>query len=182
MGYVTLPGKYQIPLSISLQLPDPQETGMLWKRRDTTIVLVSVLLCSTGLTQTSLKKLAFRAHLPDSFVEWCQLPKPVTKLTRSNVEVVRRVCIVPVIGSVPVSRIARALPDLRRTGPFLHYYRTRLDKRGQPRNGQPDLLPSSGELLVLDKIRSVADFSGALTRVVVTMEGDKTTIIIPVNE
>ncbi|MBU0495878.1 MAG: ATP-binding protein [Chloroflexi bacterium] len=149
----------------------------LWKHADTTVTLICVLSCRTGMTSKELEGL-------DILIDWCfakwdLLPQSITKLTTRKVRVVRRIWLVPVLGSVPASRVAKAFPSLRRSGSALHYFRADLRDLGHSKTDKSGPVASSSELLIVDKIKSVPDFKETIAQVVSEVEREKATVIVP---
>jgi hypothetical protein len=146
------------------------------KRLQTTVVTAYVLRCAPTLTVKMPERLTWHDLLSYYFVHSSD---PVMSLCLdSRTTAVRRVCIVPVLKTVPGSRVEAAMPRLRRIGKSLYYYlpnlRDSYGKRDKARR-----LRSSSELLVLHGIKSVPDYEDSLTQAVEHAEADDSTVVVP---
>jgi hypothetical protein len=153
LGYKKLPRRDWISIQTWIANTVHGDVETRCKRIDPTAMIVYVLRCLPTLTSKELEKL-YWSNAFDSwgFARWNELPNAISKLTRAQIESVRRLCIVPVLRPVPAGRIEKALPALRRAGTHLHYYQPNLAGRRYRRDESE--IPSSSELLVLAGCRS----------------------------
>jgi hypothetical protein len=109
--------------------------------------------------------------------QWSELPEAIQRQKPGTVHAVRRIWLVPVVGSVPSGRITKKFTAARQIGKYLwFYYPTLPFHTSQPK---PRPKASSSELLVLDDLRSVEDYRDALTQTVEEVERERTTIVMP---
>lgn len=150
----------------------------LWKKARSTAIIVCPWPCVISLTLKDMERLAWIEFLDRYFVLWDQVPNTISALTRRSIKAVRRICVVLVLRSVPKSRIAQAFPTLRKAGSFLHYYRPEL-KEYRHRRDEPVVIPSSSEILILDRIKSIPDFAETLSTAIDKVEHETSTIVVP---
>lgn len=158
----------------------------LWKKTNSTVILACVLSCRTTLTTKELEEFHLPALLGDGLAPYDVhfavrdvLLKTVSAFTRRRVKAVRRICLVPVIRSVPASRIAQALPSSRRIGSLLHYYRPRLLPPSLMRDKKGQMLPSSSEIFVISGIYSLPEYTESLERAIKQAESQAITLVSP---
>jgi len=111
-----------------------------------------------------------------NFADWKNIPHPIAKLTRRRVRAVRRISLLPVLGRVPKERIVKALPDVRKCGRYQHYYWPELRVTSR---GEPDVIKSSTEMLVLDGITSLVEYRAELEAALKTVEVEAAVIVDP---
>jgi hypothetical protein len=179
LGYKQLPRAEWVKIHALLGDSIYADVETRWKRIDSTAMIVRVLRCLPTLTSKALQQLywsdAFDAY---RLVYWDELPASISRLTRRRVKSVRRLCIAPVLRSVPPNRIEKALPRLRRIGRLLHYYQPSFERRWAKRDRHIPV-PSSSELLILGGIKSVSDYEETLVQAIQSTEGESSTIIVP---
>lgn len=161
----------------------------MWKTVNSTTILICLESCRSSLTAKDLE--AFYgggwpwfsrdpAPYSTAFVVRGNLPTVLSPKDRRGIEAVRRICLVPVIRSVPASRISQALPGSRRIESSRHFYRRHLHgpRRRDPKEGA--MLPSSSELLVIDSIQSRLEYREALEQAIEKAEDLTMTLVSPV--
>jgi hypothetical protein len=151
------------------------EKYMVWKKDEEILHIIYCLPCQTSLLQEDLSWITFKAPMEDRFALKEKLPIPDQFL--KDIEVVKRLVLLPVLSSVPDSRVVKAQPYWRKAGGLAHYYVTTLRKPFQTKGEKFTLLPSSSELLIIDKIRSVSDFFQSLRNAITEAEKDNNTIV-----
>jgi len=148
-----------------------------WKRLAVDMSLVLLWSPVSSLTAKDLKFL--RDNMAPDFAEPGIISTGVAAVKEQQIDRVRRICLLPVLGSAAPSQITKAIPSLRRSGSNLHYYRALLRDPNLPASNKSVLIPSSSELFILDKIRSVSDFEETLSETLRDVENDTSTVITP---
>jgi len=150
---------------------------LAYKKIGSTIILICSLTCARSVTGEDLWRLYSFGCFDKNFVKWCDLPRYITNLTRRKIRSVRIIWLMPVIGRVSTDRITKIFPQSRRLGTFLHFYHPFLHSRIYMHTDKPLLIPSSSELLILDTIKSTADYTAEFLEAISVAESDKTTIV-----
>lgn len=169
IGYLPLPEEH----FVSRQRVCPA----FWKRINATAFLLYVVGCSTSLTQMDLKWGPVIEVLDPCFAEWAELPTPITELTRRSIKSVRRIWLFSVLRPVPPSRVTQAFPSLRRTEIPYHYYMASLRQIGQSESKRDGLISTSSELVILDRIQSVPDFTESLIDTISALENNQAPVV-----
>jgi nucleoside 2-deoxyribosyltransferase len=94
---------------------------------------------------------------------------------RRKTRIVRRIVVVSSVGTIPEARILKVLPYWHKTGTFLHFCSTKI---GTPWRNRISM-PSSSELVVIEKIKSIPEYEDSIDQILRHMEGVSSTIILP---
>jgi hypothetical protein len=147
------------------------------KRTGNTIVFVLLWAVASSLPTKDLKFLQDYMHR--EFAKSSDIITALSGTKKRQIGAVRRILLLPVLGSVTANRIQKAIPSVRRAAPYPHYYRSNLVGPDKRRSDDWIVLPSSSELLIMDGIESVGDFSETLTHMLEVVEQNKDTVITP---
>ena len=150
--------------------------GVYWKKIDTVALLVLLLNCGKELTKNQLKELkvyVVQNFATKYFAQWKDFPAEIASCSSSKNEVqaIRRLVLIPVLGKVPISRVDSVFPDWHRSSNYLHYYYPKLGLF------YPQAVSSSSEFLIIGNIQSISDYGNFLSKAIGTIEGERTPII-----
>lgn len=152
----------------------------LWNKYKSTVIIAVRQPCQSSLTRNDLEWLAWTRLFDVEPAIWQRLPNSITRLTRKQVRVVRRLFIIPILHTVSVSSIAQALPTSRRLGTRLHFYRPYFHKSmGYQQGNKITPIASSSELLIVDGIKSVFEYQEELSQSLGALESETSTIVRP---
>lgn len=158
-------------------------SSSFWRKDGFSIVLVTLQNCRNSLVQQDLLSLFDSMHVVTSscLAEWDRLPKPIVRLTRRRVRVIRRLTIVPVLAKVPQSRVGKSLGTARTLTPGEHYCLDSLWDSSSHSIDKPrqKSLHSSTEIVVVDQILSRQEYSERLVESVERALNQKSTIATP---
>jgi hypothetical protein len=151
IGYIQVPANQGLPIIGRYTIPTWRKTA------STSIFLAGVINCLPTLTSTYVRDALSYGYFDRRFCDWNTLPVSVKALSRRRVRAIRRIWVVPVLGSASPSRVMRLFPDANRvtTG---HYYRPQVINWGR----DSSQISSSTELLIVDKIESVIELTDRL--------------------
>lgn len=149
--------------------------NLVRKKLGKTLVLIYCLPCETSMSQKDLVEISYKTSLSSDFAYKEGFPLP-NRLLKS-INIVRRIFLLPVLESVPDSRIVKIYPSWRKVGTFSHYYRSTLRRPYHSKGEKKTLLSSSSELLILDKIKSISEFTEKLKQAITEAEDSREKII-----
>jgi nucleoside 2-deoxyribosyltransferase len=159
---------------------------IFYKRVDSTILIIYLYYCLDKLLKWQLSDPEFPGSkiFPNIAINWNSLPEEITKLSRRRIKAVKKISVIPVIGSVPSGRIEDVAPSWRWLELYNHYYCATLRKPriwyGRDKE-KVSLIASSQEVFILDKKLSLEEYEEAFYSFLSDTENDKRTII-PVKE
>lgn len=142
---------------------------------DKNLMLVLTAKGWNNLTQTDLKY--YKEYFYSEIFNLSDLKTYLANKRAHKFNCVRRLWILPVVELVPRTRIQKVLPSWSWTGTIHHYYLNNLEK-GYHSKGIKRL-PSSSEILILDKIASTTDFIETFEEAMDFIEECENTIIEP---
>lgn len=150
--------------------------GVYWKKFDNVALLVMCLYCGKELNKSQLKEL--KVHVIEKFstryfAQWKDFPAKIASRSSSvsEVQAIRRLVLIPVLGKVPITRTDSVFPDWHRSGNYLHYYYPELSLFIS------QSVPSSSEFLILGDIKSISDYGDYLSKVFNAIKSERTPII-----
>jgi hypothetical protein len=147
---------------------------IMWKKDKNVAYLVYAFPTFSTLRKKSLEYLNSnmfgRFSRASEYAIWEELPVEITSLTRRKIRKIRRLLIVPVISTVPRSRIEGVLSSWRGGFPTGWYFMPSLHEPFRVKSGHSKAISSSNEILILDKISSLSDFRDALSSTIENIE------------
>ncbi len=153
-----------------------------WKKVGTQAILVCLVACQNSLTKKTLEKFNWvNSDLYSRYiVQWDDVPSTIKILTRRRVKSLRRISLIPVLRSVPTSRVEDVFPGSRKSANRMHFYNPRLGmEQYRWRLGNAKPIASSSELLVIDRINSGLEFSDRLTLLFSDIEQMQSSLVNP---
>lgn len=176
LGYRLGPLNLELSMKIERGVA-PSFRRALWKVSGSTVFLVTEPFCLDVLQKSGLEMLYLTPDLWGirELVSRKDLDAIIAVLGAGLVRAVRRIILLPVLGSVPATRVSSALPSWRRLGSALHYFNPQLET-----SRRLDLSkPSSAELVIIDRIQSPEEYRTELKRMLAEAEMRDEPIMFP---
>jgi len=146
---------------------------VFWKMVDSCLLLICLLGCRESYPKQRMKELNRLSW--QGFFNREYIPKLFSEAKR--IKSVRKLITIPVITSVPRSRIQSYFQNWQWTGRSSHYYFQSLDLLGTKK--QRGLLPTSVEVVIVDPISSVLEYGEKLRNLLITLPRDTTPLRNP---
>ncbi|MBK9211239.1 MAG: hypothetical protein IPL71_24330 [Anaerolineales bacterium] len=155
----------------------PFSFSVAWKQIGTTLVVLNCFSCVKSLSKQNVEWFYPRSIFSRAFESWERLPDELGRYS-NTIKAVRRITLWPFLSGVSQDKVMSNFPNLRKSEIQYHYYVG--DWREVYKSERNKLIPSSSEIVVIDKIKSVPDFSEILTNILKELERDnKTTVFVP---
>ena len=161
------------------------ERSMFRKKVGSTLVVLTYLHCAGSLTQQDWADLSHMVDRPgmSDFSTREEVAEWVGRLDLRKIDSIRRILLRPVLDSIPPRRVAKVFPVWQRADSFLHYSCPKVGNplyawRTKRKAGQTPL-PSSSELIFIDRIMSLPEYQRDLIQVLSTAEKDNSPIVVP---
>jgi nucleoside 2-deoxyribosyltransferase len=157
---------------------------LYWKLIRSVALIVLISSCFVDFTISERRRLNFGDNFDFASrypVIWEDLPKAITSLTQRKVRSIRRLILVPSLGTITDSRIDKIYPSWRRIGENLHYFNPQIDvpayMRMRDQSHKVAAIPSSSELLLIGGIKSILEYRTFLSETIRVVQDDNSAII-----
>jgi len=136
------------------------------------ICIINVADCLESITKNELIDLG---SVNRNFKTKNDLPAELLKMIGDRSVSIREIFIIPILASIPKSRIHSGLSHWNYSGNNKHFYGKIKKKWGETR----DLLPTSSEIIILDNLLSISDMLDKLQSTITYIEPIEITIYQP---
>lgn len=180
LGFRRPPNSISMYLGLKI-LPFIYTVAVVYKQVREDLIVVAVMPCQDSLTHQILHRLDARLY---GFWDYRyglseENANLVRMLTHRRIRAVRRIMLLPILGSVPSTRIARVLSDWRRLDSFLHYMYRNVREPAVVSNNKAGIEhhePTTLEILIVDNIKSMPEYEVQLKHTFSEVENERAPI------
>jgi len=149
------------------------------KRRKKIEMLVFALPCWDTFRVPDLSFYIKWGFFRQEFLRWNEIPEQIANGPRWHISGVRAIWYMPIVGTVPVSKVTKHFTQYRKAASILYFYAPTLHSVQNNSSKNDSEIASSSEILIVDRIRSKSDYTELLSRAIHIVENEQSTIRKP---
>lgn len=156
---------------------EPFSFQVNWKQIESTLLVINCFACDKRFTKQNLEWFYSRGIFSFEFASREVLPVEFYENSKT-IKSIRRIVLWAFLDGVSQDKAMANFPSMRKSNIQHHYYLGDWGEVYKSKKNKP--IPSSSEIVLFDKIKSVPDFTETLTDVLVELEKDnKATVFVP---
>ncbi|HNE05755.1 MAG TPA: hypothetical protein PLT08_14610 [Anaerolineales bacterium] len=149
-----------------------------WKQIGSTLFFINCFSCDKSFTKQSLDWFYSRKFFSFDYIAKKDLPAEFNEYLET-IKLIRRITLWAFLDGVSQNKVMANFPSMRKSEIQHHYYHGEWQDNND-KNKKTIYLPSSNEMVLIDKIKSLPDFTETLEDVIKELEKDnKATVFAP---